>query len=62
MRTPLFLLTGFLLLAAFFILGKQFSSNYPAAMLLNLRVRDVGTFNYDADNWFSALSPVGQCN
>jgi hypothetical protein len=32
MRTPLFLLTGFLLLAAFFILGKQFSSNYPAAM------------------------------
>jgi len=31
-------------------------------MLLNLRVRDVGTFNYDADNWFSALSPVGQCN
>ena len=25
MRTPLFLLTGFLLLAAFFILGKQFS-------------------------------------
>ena len=32
MRTPLFLLTGFLLLAASFILGKQFSSNYPAAM------------------------------
>ena len=32
MRTALFLLTGFLLLAAFFILGKQFSSNYPAAM------------------------------
>jgi hypothetical protein len=31
-------------------------------MLLNLRVRDVGTFNYDADSWFSALSPVGQCN
>ena len=32
MRTPLFLLTGFLLLAASCILGKQFSSNYPAAM------------------------------
>jgi hypothetical protein len=31
-------------------------------MLLNLRVRDVGTFNYDAANWFSALSPVGQCS
>ena len=30
-------------------------------MLLNLRVRDVGTFNYDAENWFAALSPVGQC-
>lgn len=32
MRTALFLLTGFLLLAAFLILGKLFSSNYPAAM------------------------------
>jgi hypothetical protein len=31
MRTPLFLLTGFLLLAALLILGKLFSSNYPAA-------------------------------
>jgi hypothetical protein len=30
-------------------------------MLLNLRVRDVGTFNYDATDWFAALSPVGQC-
>jgi hypothetical protein len=30
-------------------------------MLLNLRVRDVGTFNYDATDWFSALRPVGQC-
>jgi hypothetical protein len=30
-------------------------------MLLNLRVRDVGTFNYDAATWLSALSPVGQC-
>jgi hypothetical protein len=32
MRTALFLLTGFLLLAAFLILGKLFSANYPAAM------------------------------
>ena len=32
MRTPAFLLTRFLLFAAFLILGKQFSSNYPAAM------------------------------
>ncbi len=31
MRTPLFLLTAFLLMAAFFILGRLFSSNYPAA-------------------------------
>ena len=30
-------------------------------MLLNLRVRDVGTFNYDAGSWFLALSPVGAC-
>jgi hypothetical protein len=31
MRTALFLLTGFLLLAAFLILGRLFSANYPAA-------------------------------
>ena len=31
MRTALFLLTGLLLLAAFLILGRLFSANYPAA-------------------------------
>jgi hypothetical protein len=31
MRTPLFLLVGFLLLAAFMLLGKLFSSNFPGA-------------------------------
>jgi hypothetical protein len=31
MRTSLFLLVGFLLLAAFMMLGKLFSSNYPGA-------------------------------
>jgi len=31
MRTPLFLLAGFLLLAASMLLGKLFSSNYPGA-------------------------------
>lgn len=31
MRTGLFLLAGFLLLAAALILGKLFSENYPAA-------------------------------
>jgi hypothetical protein len=31
-RTPLFLLVGFLLLAAFLLLGKLFSSNYPSAV------------------------------
>jgi hypothetical protein len=30
-RTPLFLLVGFLLLAASMLLGKLFSSNYPGA-------------------------------
>ena len=30
-------------------------------MLVNLRVRDVGTFNYDATDWFSAVHSVGQC-
>jgi len=31
MRTPLFLLAGFMLLAAFMLLGKLFSSNYSGA-------------------------------
>lgn len=31
MRTPLFLLAGFLLLAACMLLGKFFSSHYPGA-------------------------------
>jgi hypothetical protein len=31
MRTGLFLLSGFLLLAAFAILGRMFAANYPAA-------------------------------
>jgi hypothetical protein len=31
MRTSLFILAGFLLLAAAFILGKLFHENYPAA-------------------------------
>jgi hypothetical protein len=33
MRTALFLLVGFLLLAACTLLGKLFSSNYPGAAL-----------------------------
>ena len=33
MRTLLFLLVGFLLLAASMLLGKLFSSNYPGATL-----------------------------
>jgi hypothetical protein len=32
MRTPLFLLVGFLLLAASMLLGRLFSSNYSGAM------------------------------
>ena len=31
MRTGLFLLSGFLLLAVFAILGKMFAANYPSA-------------------------------
>jgi hypothetical protein len=31
MRTALFLLAGLLLLAALFVLGRQFASNYPAS-------------------------------
>jgi hypothetical protein len=34
MRTALFLLSGFLLLAACLLLGRLFSANYPAATFL----------------------------
>jgi hypothetical protein len=34
MRTALFLVSGLLLLAAFLILGKLFSANYPGATTL----------------------------
>jgi len=30
-------------------------------MLISMKVRDVGTFNYDTGNWLTALAPVGQC-
>jgi hypothetical protein len=30
-------------------------------MLLNLRVQDVGTFNYDTDRLFETLHATGQC-
>jgi hypothetical protein len=36
MRTGLFLLAGLLLLAAFLILGKLFSTNYPGATMTAL--------------------------
>ena len=34
MRTALFLLAGFLLLAVFLILGRLFAANYPAATFM----------------------------
>jgi hypothetical protein len=34
MRTALFLVSGFLLLGGFFVLGRLFSSNYPGATLM----------------------------
>jgi hypothetical protein len=34
MRTALFLVSGLLLLAAFLLLGRLFSANYPGATLL----------------------------
>jgi hypothetical protein len=30
-------------------------------MLLSMRVRDVGTFIYDAASWRDAVYPAGQC-
>ena len=34
MRTALFLVSGFLLLGGFFVLGRLFASNYPGATLM----------------------------
>ncbi|HKS55143.1 MAG TPA: hypothetical protein VJS12_07655 [Steroidobacteraceae bacterium] len=30
-------------------------------MLVNMKVRDVDTFNYDIGNWFTGLLPLSQC-
>lgn len=30
-------------------------------MLVSMKVRDVGTFNYDVGNWLNAVYPLGQC-
>jgi hypothetical protein len=30
-------------------------------MLLNMRVRDVGTFNYDVQSWFVVANTVANC-
>jgi hypothetical protein len=30
-------------------------------MLLNMRVRDVGTFNYDVQSWFDVAFNVASC-
>lgn len=59
MRTGLFLLTGFLLLAAAFILGKLFSANYPSALTAATVAYEVLWFVIAAVNMWTGVAKAG---
>jgi hypothetical protein len=59
MRTGLFLLAGLLLLAAFLILGKLFSTNYPGATLTAVIGYVAVWFIIAALNMWIAVSKAG---
>jgi hypothetical protein len=59
MRTALFLLVGFLLLAASLILGKQFVENYPAAMTIATVVYVALWFVIAAFNMWTGVAKAG---
>ena len=59
MRTALFLLAGFLLLAAFLLLGKLFSANYPAATMLAAVAYVVLWFVIAAVNMWTGVAKAG---
>ena len=59
MRTALFLLAGFLLLAAALILGRQFVENYPAAMTIAIVVYVALWFVIAAFNMWTGVAKAG---
>jgi hypothetical protein len=59
MRTPLFLLVGFLLLAAFLLLGRLFSSHYPGATLVATWVFVVCWLGVSAANLWVGVARAG---
>lgn len=59
MRTGLFLLTGFLLLAAALILGRLFSANYPNASVAAVGVFAVVWFAIAAFNMWIGVAKAG---
>jgi len=59
MRTPLFLVAGFLLLTAFMLLGKLFSSNYPGATYIATIIYVVCWFGVSAGNMWVGVAKAG---
>jgi len=59
MRTPLFLLVGFLLLAASALLGKLFSSNYPNATYAATLIFVVLWFGISGANMWVGVAKAG---
>jgi len=59
MRTPLFLVTGLLLLAAFLVLAKLFSANYPDAMRLAIIAYVVLWFIIAGFNMWAGVAKAG---
>jgi hypothetical protein len=59
MRTALFLLVGFLLLAASMLLGKLFSSNYPGATLVATWIFVVCWLGISAANLWVGVAKAG---
>ena len=59
MRTALFLLVGFLLLAAALILGRLFAENYPGATTIATVVFVAAWFVIAAFNMWTGVAKVG---
>ena len=59
MRTPLFLLAGFLLVGASFIMGKLFAETYPKAGTWAMSLCVVIWFALAAINMFAGVTRAG---
>jgi len=59
MRTGLFLVAGFLLLAALLLLGRLFSANYPSATVVAIVIYVVLWFVIAAVNMWVGVAKAG---